>query len=830
MAAARLLGLLLLPGALGAECGLKNSLVALTFSNQTGDWRLGAASALDGPSVITPGGPVGLWELQLAVPSGLVGKLSKEATLVGVPSCRMNTAEFKWNLNVDGTVLVVAMTATLPDHARAALVDLTVENPTEGPVSLWAVTITASGISATSSDSVFTPQGYGVTVKAPGNGYAYNGRYPGSPATMQFVAAGGGTASKGAGVYLAAHDPAAHFKGLHVKVSGGLEVAEQGCGYLGSAPVGAPEAGSVSCAAPYLGPTMSGVGSKGAALGVTLVVAGAGLPFRSYAMPFAVAIGVTDPSAELWYGAAEIYRAWAVPHAQWTSRGTVRERKHAFADWYLDTNIWVNSGWQCYDRFNDTQGDPPTVKEHLTAIRERFNSTIALHWYEWQCGFDDLCVANISHRYKFDTQYPDYFPARRGDVFTDVVDDLKEMGVYTFPYINGRIFDTQSHSYLNDDGPSRCVQQYADPKFNLTGDMRLCLEAYGSLELNGKEASFGVADPSVQYWQDKYASHINRLVNENHVSGVYVDQLAAGSPLLDWTRGRKHAVGGGSWWRSGLVGLLDEAHGNTTDPQGNFAPVVTESNAEALMDVVQGYLTLVAFNAPHALSGNGASVLSPAFPAIYGGYFIGFGSIYSHADMALNPDVLAARLAANFVYGVQLGWFSLGGVDHGPMLDHSCGPMGQYDLWMDPKHDSEVEWLRLLASSRGSMQRYFVYGRLVKPVELTPAPAVFYSPKAKIMPHNKGPFPTLYSSVWLSEAGNTTCVFLATPTSATVSASFTIDVRAYGLPSGGSYAVDLVLADGTRTRQTTFKGPTTTLARSVQGRSVEMLEVHQVQG
>ena len=55
---------------------------------------------------------------------------------------------------------------------------------------------------------------------------------------------------------------------------------------------------------------------------------------------------------------------------------------------------------------------------------------------------------------------------------------------------------------------------------------------------------------------------------------------------------------------------------------------------------------------------------------------VAFGSIFGVADLSPNPDVFAARLAAQFVYGAQLGWFSLGGIDHGPKLDTKCGPMG----------------------------------------------------------------------------------------------------------------------------------------------------------
>ena len=45
--------------------------------------------------------------------------------------------------------------------------------------------------------------------------------------------------------------------------------------------------------------------------------------------------------------------------------------------------------------------------------------------------------------------------------------------------------------------------------------------------------------------------------------------------------------------------------------------MVTESNAEAYMDVISGYLTLVAFDPPFAAGSS--ELLVPAFPAIYGG-------------------------------------------------------------------------------------------------------------------------------------------------------------------------------------------------------------------
>ena len=175
-------------------------------------------------------------------------------------------------------------------------------------------------------------------------------------------------------------------------------------------------------------------------LTITTLVEGAGTPLNAsgYALPFSLAVGVLPPeeTAPMWYSASMIYRDWALNHAEWTAGGPIAQRQNEYAQWFLDLNVWVNSGWQCYDRFNDTQGDPPTVLQNVGAVQRRFNlsSGLGLHWYEWQCGFPDLCEKNGgARRFKFDTEYPDYFPPRRGSGFKEAVDQLRAQKVYTFP-------------------------------------------------------------------------------------------------------------------------------------------------------------------------------------------------------------------------------------------------------------------------------------------------------------------------------------------------------------------------------------------------------------
>jgi hypothetical protein len=263
---------------------------------------------------------------------------------------------------------------------------------------------------------------------------------------------------------------------------------------------------------------------------------------------------------------------------------------------------------------------------------------------------------------------------------------------------------------------------------------------------------------------------------------------------------------------------------------GVWAPLVVESNSEFLMDVVNGQLTLVAFRSPFAPPPTpvpGSAVLSPAFPAIYGGYFVSFGSIFTTNDLVLNPDVYASRVAASFVFGAQMGWFSLGGVTHGPDLDTRCGPMYTLDSFLSPRHDAEVEFLQLLAASRAVMQRYFVHGRLVQPVRITPTPQTFMAPPQKLLPNNKGPFPTLSSSVWSTNASlPTICVSLVTSTKATVMASFTMSMKDYfGSTGQQNYIVRSIDSRGIAATVSTVTNGVVKLTRKVLGRSVQMLEI-----
>lgn len=134
------------------------------------------------------------------------------------------------------------------------------------------------------------------------------------------------------------------------------------------------------------------------------------------------------------------------------------------------------------------------------------------------------------------------------------------------------------------------------------------------------------------------------------------------------------------------------------------------------------------FEAAYARRGFGISHLAP-FPLPPGGLFIGFGEIFNAGDLILDSgNPLCAKLAKQFVYGAQMGWFSLGGVTHGPDVDTVCGKMGTYDDWMDPSADNVVGFLGLLVNLRAASMEFLQHGRALAAPPLNPLPYTFTTP------------------------------------------------------------------------------------------------------
>jgi hypothetical protein len=463
------------------------------------------------------------------------------------------------------------------------------------------------------SDTLFVPDSFGVQAANPMRSMPnWSGTYPSAGCSMQFFAYGNEEGS----FYLGAHDKDAVWKQLFW---------DNGVFSFLLTPEDA-----------------------------TLPLSG-GVWDQAFPIVFAdLQTGVTE-TTPLWYAASAAYRDFIFDDqnpAPWVSKGSITSR---LPDYLKESDVWINTGWQCVDIFEPQQGDPSTVYNRVSQVVENWRSKgldipIGLHYYEWQQGPDE----GEENRYKFDTHYPDYFPGRvseSGEGLKSASNKLlEESDVYVYPYINGRIFDLNSTSFLEDEGEQYCVKVPQSDQVKLFDPHNL-YDLVTTTESYGSGPTFCVANPYEEYWQQKISDTVEKLVKSEGSSGVYIDQVASAAMQLCFDPAMGHTLGNGGWWAEGYRAMMKKIRAKTS------APIVTESNSEVYMDMVEGYLILTVFFKSFAKEASTPWSV-PAFASVYGGYYNAFGAEF-YASEFKDLTYSKAKLAKQLIYGSQLGWFSL---------------------------------------------------------------------------------------------------------------------------------------------------------------------------
>jgi hypothetical protein len=378
--------------------------------------------------------------------------------------------------------------------------------------------------------------------------------------------------------------------------------------------------------------------------------------------------------------------------------------------------VWINSHWQQNDIFNVSGGASNVVEERVSNIVKRFGlapNTMGLHWYEWDTlGYTPgsnytTCSSEITCG--FDTHYPENFPARVG--FNATLTNIQKLGVRVTPYVNGRIFDQDTESWTKQLSPAKSAAAKKCKNFVNMKELELYNESYGS------KAVFAVMCPHTKYWQNTMSDVVGTLTNDYHTDGVYVDQVAAAGPRPCFDPTHNHTLGGGNHWTSGYMEMLRKMRSQV----GKEKLLLTESNAEPFMGGLDMYLTLVGFasgDLSPPLSSlstdlstkeqDASSYIVPAFQSVYGGYALFMGAEYFQNDFLPNPNVFSAKIANQFLFGAQIGWFSLGG------RANQVPNMGLYELLMDSKYDQEIYYLNLLSSVKQKCQKWLTHGRAMR--------------------------------------------------------------------------------------------------------------------
>jgi hypothetical protein len=446
------------------------------------------------------------------------------------------------------------------------------------------------------------------------------------------------------------------------------------------------------------------------------------VPGSDHKDPFPIMMGVYHGS---WIEGAKTYRKFALT-APWTSEGKVSQRK-SMPQALKDIGLWMLVS----NYIGPAKGMLEEKNKPLIDAQKYFEVPTAAHWYNW-------------HKIPFDTHYPNYFPTKPG--IPDQVRDLVSKGLLIMPYINGRIIDISNedfNEYLPYCAKDRMGKHY--------------IETYGN---NVKQAPMCCY---TEFWQNKVTHIVERLAKEVSVNAVYIDQIAAASPVLCFDKSHGHPLGGGGWWVDGYRKMLRKVQ-KVAHSTGRDMVITTECAAEPFMDGVDAFLIWIK---PDERS-------IPMITAVYSGYSIYFGSPawFQHGDRAW---IMAQGRA--FLWGSQNGWMDL--------------------QLFKPEHVKKAAYLKKIGKYRVAAKKFLTFGELVDLIE----PINDVKTITETWPdHGNHPrtaiLPTIQGSVWKAADG-TLGIFLANYLEKNNTIEFRIDPTEYGIrASSAGYTMTQIQPKG----------------------------------
>lgn len=335
------------------------------------------------------------------------------------------------------------------------------------------------------------------------------------------------------------------------------------------------------------------------------------------------------------------YRPFAIEETEWGKKKLLDKK---IPDWLLKTDLWLHGG--------------RTGEDELNAVRKTidfFGNDIAFHWYYWS-SFD------------FDTNYPDYLPARKD--YDKIVDLIHSKGSRVMPYTNGRLWDTTTVVYQQKKGNNEVV-------------LRRNLTPY--VEVYASKAPNAVACPVSKVWNDIVIGFASKIMNGKIKNdGIYFDQVASARSMPCYNANHNHPIGGGDFWHYGNRSIFNNVRKIISPDQ----IITTEQNAECFIDVFDMFLM---GNRPMGSNYSPA----PLFPLVYSDRAITYG-FYLH-----NPNDMSFRLknALNVLWGAQLNG-------------------GRSVLYVSPSWQENARFLKELKAFRNQNHDLFVGGRMLK--EYTP--------------------------------------------------------------------------------------------------------------
>jgi hypothetical protein len=441
------------------------------------------------------------------------------------------------------------------------------------------------------------------------------------------------------------------------------------------------------------------------------------VPGNDFPVPGQFVIAAVDGG---YFPACRLYRQWLDRNAPWWPEPGKFSRSD-YPAWLTNIQTWVEWG----------AGPAEKTVQPTKDFARAMGTPTAIHWYNW-------------HAIPFDNDYPHYFPTKPG--FREGVKELQQAGVRVMPYINGRLWDSDTEDFKAE------AIKYATKR----EDGKYYIEVYGS-----KQELVPMC-LSQTYWQDKVQEIVMRLVREEGVDGVYIDQIAAASPVLCYDKSHGHPLGGGHWWVDGYWKMLAALQQKiaTVSPD---KMLTTESNAEAYAKYFDAYL----------MCNDNSDYDVPLFSAVYGGKILMFGTYMANSDWE-DLTLMAVRQGKLFAFGAQL-WWSV------PTVVNNA---------------SATQWLSNVAHVRQRVNEFFVHGQMAAPPTFAQPLGRLETPwrqwgNTLIVIHT----PDLWATTWRLEDGRLMMPLVNLPKQdRTVTLQF--DPTVYGLKAQAKLKIERVTATG----------------------------------
>lgn len=333
---------------------------------------------------------------------------------------------------------------------------------------------------------------------------------------------------------------------------------------------------------------------------------------------------------------------WYRPFALTTEWGSKTLKERGIPKWMEEKDLWMRAKYL---------GDTTVTAVHRAI--DYFGENLCFHWYFW-------------HHHNYDSHYPDYFPAN--PKFEPIVRAVRARNCHVMPYINGRLWDPATESYRTRNGKDASCRR---------PDGALYTEVYPTSIVPNT-----VTCPSSPIWNDVILELADRIQDELHTDGLYIDQIAAAAPYPCYAPNHGHPAGGGEFWYHSYRDMMKELRANHLR-KGNV--VFSEENAECY---IPSFDILLTVNTPHSPECR----IVPLYPLIYSDRVLTCAYTYTPYTDVRQGEFRYQNMQC-FLYGAQLGW-----VD--PRL-----------LWVDERSEYEARFLRNLTQLRAGQHDVFVGGR-----------------------------------------------------------------------------------------------------------------------